>query len=574
MKVKKNKYRPLIILFFLLAIIGIIIFLNPISDLFNLIIRGSKFATTGFSGEIISEEALEKYFTPNQKKIDVIHYSIHVDLRPQEKIIFGKTGIDFRITDSTLSSIDFNFYDNMTVDSLFLNGEEIQFVHEGTLLRIEKHNIPDSAIATVYYHGTPKSLGFGSFNFGEFENRDVVYSLSEPIYASTWFPCSDIPTDKAMADIYITNDSSKTSVSNGKLINTLIYNDKKTFHWKTFYPIATYLIAVYSADYVSFSDEIIFNDSLSTPINYYVFPEHIEEAKTDFKINKNAIKFFSKKFGQYPFIKEKYGVAEFLWDLGAMEHQTITGIGERFVSGNNFFKDIYIHELAHQWWGDAVSPATWNDVWLNEGFATYSEALYWEAQAGEDALESTMLSKFGDFPSGTLYNPGTHLFSDLIYNKGAWTLHMLRSEIGDESFFEALRNYYEKFKYKNASTDDFKNVAEKVSGKNLSKFFEQWVYEGEGIPDLEIEYIKGEDSRKNFGIKISQKQNKYSVFYFPLEVRFSFPRKPFADSLFYISSRDTLINVTVPAQPSAVEIDRKNKLLAKIKILNSDEIGE
>ncbi|NOX17639.1 MAG: M1 family metallopeptidase [Chlorobi bacterium] len=568
MKVKKNKYRFPIILFFFTFLIGIIVFFEPLSKFYDIIVRGGKFATAGFSGEIISDEALEKYYAPNQKKIDVLHYSIHIDLHPKEKIILGKTGISFRVTDPTLSAIDLNFYDNMIVDSLFMNGSKVKFTHDGTLLSFSKPEKSDSAKATVYYHGSPKSLGFGSFNFGKFEKKDVVYSLSEPIYASTWFPCNDMPTDKALADIYITNDTSKTSVSNGKLIETLIFNDRKTFHWKTFYPIATYLIAIYSADYSSFTDEIIFNDSLKMPLEYYAFPEHLEAAKIDFKINKDALKFFSKKFGQYPFAKEKYGVAEFLWDLGAMEHQTITGIGEKFVSGKNFFKDVYIHELAHQWWGDAVSPKTWNDVWLNEGFATYSEALYWEARAGEDALESTMLSKFDDFSEGTLYNPGTHLFSDLIYNKGAWTLHMLRAEIGDEMFFKTLRTYYEKFKYKNASTDDFKNVAEKISGKDLKKFFDQWVYKGEGIPELEIKYLPGDKSSGKFNISISQKQKKYPAFYFPLEIRFSFPNRPFADSLFYISSKDTVISVNVSAQPAAVEVDRKNKLLAKIKIIN------
>ena len=141
------------------------------------------------------------------------------------------------------------------------------------------------------------------------------------------------------------------------------------------------------------------------------------------------------------------------------------------------FRDTYVHELSHHWWGNSVGPKTWNDIWLNEGFATYSEALYAEAKHGKDALKSKMQSKFSDNFRGTLYAPN-NLFGETVYDKGAWVLHMLRFEIGDSSFFKSLHKYYDLYKYSNASVEDFKAVCENVSGMSLDKFFDQWVYTG------------------------------------------------------------------------------------------------
>ena len=278
----------------------------------------------------------------------------------------------------------------------------------------------DTFTIEIKYKGTPQRSGFDGFVFGNVNGKSLVYNISEPIYASTWFPCDDDPADKALLDVEITNDSQFVSVSNGLLVSETNNGNKKTYHYKTVYPISTYLIAVYSAPYKTFYDVYIGLDGKdSMKVEYYVMPEHFEDAKIDFADHVDMMKTLSKIFGEYPFIKEKYGVAEFLWNFGAMENQTITGIGYAFVSGNDFFKDTYVHELAHHWWGNSVGPKTWNDIWLNEGFATYSEALYAEAKHGKDALKSKMQVKFSDNFRGTLYAP-KDLFGETVYDKGAW----------------------------------------------------------------------------------------------------------------------------------------------------------
>ena len=514
MKVKKNKALLLIVLLIFLVII-IFTILKPSFIQFNsenvqLILKG--------------KSAFTNYNKLNQKNFDVLHYDLNFNLFPQKNEIKASCIILAKVGELKSKRIVLNFYNNLKIEKVLLNNIKVSFSRDNEHLYIPRNNITKDTISIfIKYSGTPKSLGFGSFNFKHFKKEPVVYTLSEPIFASTWFPCNDIPIDKATADIKITNDSSFVSVSNGKLVDIVSEGGKKTYHWKTAYPISTYLISIFSAKYDRFGQKYIsLNKKDTMNIEYFSFPKHTKLAKVDFSINLKVLRYFSSLFGEYPFIKEKYGVAEFLWPLGAMENQTITGIGANFIGGRKFFNDIYIHELAHQWWGDAVTLKTWKDIWLNEGFATYSEALYFEHESGRDALISTMMSKFGEFEGKTLYNPGINLFEKLVYNKGAWVLHMLRRELGDQRFFQVLRNYYKTFKYKNASTEDFKQICENVSKKKLDYFFDQWIYKGKGI--LKVSYNLASDSLSENKyvnrLNITQVRNGYSVYNFPLDIKF------------------------------------------------------
>ncbi|MGE5798063.1 MAG: M1 family metallopeptidase, partial [Ignavibacteria bacterium] len=510
------------------------------------------------------------YISENQKMIDVLHYDLHIDLYPDQKALKGSAAITMKLLDKNLKSIDLNFYDNMKISKILLNGAEKDFINEKTRLTIPLANPEssgDSLQLKIIYEGNPIRAGLGALTFGEIYNKSVVYNLNEPIYASTWFPCNDMPADKALLDIFITNDSSKTSVSNGKLIGVSVDGQRKTYHWRTVYPISTYLICIYSADYMSFTDKYISEDRTDTmSIEYYVFPEHLEFAKKDFEEHPKMIKYFSGTFGEYPFLKEKYGVAEFLWQLGAMEHQTITGIGSNFLNGRKFFNDIYVHELSHHWWGDCVGPATWKDIWLNEGFATYCEALYAESKSGPAALQSTMRSKYNENFNGTLYDPGDNLFSFTVYDKGGWVLHMLRWETGDSAFFKILRKYFEKYKYSTASTEDFKNICEEISGKNLTKFFEQWVYKGDDQIDLVYSWeTEKEDSGFKVQLNLEQIQRDYPVYNFTIEASFGFNGGEDLYRKFYLDSRSKDFEIKLDQKPVKLTLDPNNWLLAKIR---------
>jgi aminopeptidase N len=236
------------------------------------------------------------------------------------------------------------------------------------------------------------------------------------------------------------------------------------------------------------------------------------------------------------------------------------------IGGKKLFEDTFVHELAHQWWGDAVGPKSWKDIWLNEGFATYSEALYYESISGAEALQSTMMSKYSDNFAGSLAEPGPFLFTSTVYNKGAWVLHMLRWEVGDSCFFNILRTYYETYKYSNASTSDFKSISEKVSGKNLDKFFEQWIY-GEGQIELEYktETVKeGEDYL--IRIQLEQIQEDYEEYHFPLEVKIIFKDSIEKSYRYEITSKDTLLEIPTSKYPDSIELNPDNWLLAVINL--------
>lgn len=469
------------------------------------------------------EELEENYISQNQLKLDILHYDIDLSLNPEIKNIQAVVYITGLSKENGLNKIDLNFYDNLKISELLVNGIKADYTNSGSRLTIilpsgvEK----DTFNLKISYGGKPKNLGLSSFVFGEINNRSLVYSLNEPNYASTWFPCNDNPADKALLDIRITNDSSRVSISNGRLVEVVTKNDKRTYHWKTYYPIATYLVCLFSSNYTSFGSKYVSAENDTLDLQYYTLPEHRKLAEKDFEDHPKFLSVFSELFGPYPFMKEKYGVAEFLWQMGAMENQTITGVGSNLINGRKFFNDIYIHELAHHWWGNAVSPASWKDVWLNEGFATYSEALYFEKVSGFDALKSTMNSKYNRYFRERLYDTDGDLFSRTIYNKGAWVLHMLRREMGDKAFFAMLKGYFEKYKYKNASTNDLMEICKEYSGKDLQTFFKQWVFEGTGIIECMYDWsCRKTDDYYKLTINFNQFQKEYSSYNFLVDVKF------------------------------------------------------
>jgi aminopeptidase N len=506
------------------------------------------------------------YISENQYKIDILHYDLTFDLHPETKS-FDASAIISAILIEPVQQLDLNFYDNFNISLVTINDEKVSFTISGKRLTLipSRPFTKDTITIRVDYDGKPVSSGFAGFSFGEINHKSLVYTLNEPTSASSWFPCNDFPSDKAQLDMHITNDSSEVSVSNGKLMSIQQGGDRKTYNWKTFYPISSYLISLYSAAYAEFSDNYISLDRKDTmQISYFVLPDKLEDAEYDFKFHKNMLQVFSKIFGEYPFLKEKYGVAEFLWYMGAMENQTITGVPPNLISGKGFNKDILIHELAHHWWGDAVGLKHWKDIWLNEGFATYSEALYSEAEAGEKALISTMLSKKRISYPGTLANPGRFLFTSTVYNKGAWLLHMLRYEIGDSAFFNSLKNYYETFKYSNTSTEDFIQICENESHKKLDNFFNQWLNRNDYI-NLEYSWIVDpKKTGKLISLNVTQQQNGDSIYSFPLEVEVRFDSTSFKRYKFSIDQKSSAFQIVEGRSPTEIILDPDSWLLANI----------
>jgi aminopeptidase N len=516
-----------------------------------------------------SDEAVNSdtsYIKPEQKLFDVTHYDISVTIDHLKKLLSGDVTISGRAL-SDLNKLTFNLYDNLIIDSAFLGDQRIKFSRDDRHISIGRITIKkdDTISVRIIYHGTPKRLGFASFVFGEINNIPLVHTFNEPQYASTWLPCDDDPADKAMLDISISADSQMVSVSNGILTVVTSREDQRTYHYKTLYPIATYLICFYSSRYASFSEKYISSSGDTMPIEYYVVPKHLSAAKKDFSGQDKIIKIFSSLFGEYPFIKEKYGIAEFLWMNGAMEHQTMIGVSTTMITGERYYTDVLAHELAHHWWGNAVSPASWKDIWLNEGFASYSEALYEEQLLGQKGLNDKM-DEFRYFTENdSLYAPSKDIFSSMVYHKGAWALHMLRTEVGDSAFFRILRTYFETYKYKNASTQDFIDICEQVSGKHLSKFFEQWLYGSHRKPEL---YFRWDFVNSSEGgqvrIWIEQIQDSGYLFDLPLDIKITYDDSVLVRSV-RISRYETVVSFASSKMPNTINLDPEHKLLVSIR---------
>jgi aminopeptidase N len=320
--------------------------------------------------------------------------------------------------------------------------------------------------------------------------------------------------------IKVTVPSDLIVASNGILSGIIQSDDKLTYHWKTYYPISTYLVSLAISNYEQFSDWYSYSDFDSMEVVYYVYPEHLNAAKEDFSITVEMMEFFASIFGEYPFIEEKYGMAIFPWS-GGMEHQTITSYGSGLVWGTHRYDFINAHELAHQWFGDCITMRHWSHIWLNEGFSSYAEALWFEYINGKEAYH-TYVNRWDQIPLNaplfvTDSLSGSALFSRTVYDKGGWVLHMLRGVLGDSLFFESLKAYVADpdIAYNTAVTEDFQRVCEDVSGMKLDKFFKQWVYGG-GRPDYSAKWsISGENP---WEITLEITQANSNLFKMPLQV--------------------------------------------------------
>jgi len=457
---------------------------------------------------------------------DVNYYDLDVSIDVVNEIIYGQVEVHFEALNATLENIQLDFATGMTVDSVYLNGATFNHFSDILSVVLDGSYDPGEAVAVgIAYHGHPVENGFKGFDFKtQFNSANgppMISTLSEPYGARTWWPCKDVPTDKADSlRVTVTIDEALTVVSNGLLKQEIQNLDgTKTWVWEHKYPITTYLISLAITDYEYWNDIHYFADGDSMPLEYWMYPSYASAANVArWNLTGNMVETFSQAYGKYPFHAEKYGMAQFEWG-GAMEHQTCSSMGS---SGEN----TMAHELAHQWWGDLVTCSNFHHIWINEGFATYSEALYWGDKYGEDAYHSHMASKDNDY-NGSIYRSDTTsiswIFNYIVYGKGAWTLHMLRHVVGDELFFETLAEYRDRFQFSHAATEDFQGVAEDVWGQDLEWFFDQWIY-GSGKPVYEYWWSHGEPDdtgATSVMVHVEQTQGStYPIFKMPIDLRF------------------------------------------------------
>ncbi len=480
-----------------------------------------------------------------QNQFDVQKCKLDLSYDFNDEKLYGTVYITSQDLSDTLNQIYLNLYSNLKVNYVKIDNIEAEFYqganfssprdskieqsyYKNYLVINSKGKLTNKQDFTIEinYEGKPKDNGFDSFSSKKIDDNEVVYTLSEPSFAPAWWPCKDILTDKFLAETRITVPPDYMAASSGILKDvTTSEKGDKIFDWVSNYPISSYLVSFTVAKYDRWDTVYVALDtSKKMPLEYFSYPKYTKAAKKDWIKTPEMIHTFATLFGEYPFINEKYGMAMFGWRGGAMEHQTLTSMGYTLVTGNGSNESIVAHELVHQWFGDAVSPESWKDIWLNEGFASYGEVLWDEHLKGKQILKTEMSYKdFGLF-RGTVYNPSGFIFSSVVYQKGAWCLHMLRGVTGDSVFFKILSTYYDKYKYKNANTSQFKAVCEEVSGLDLSAFFDEWIFKGTGRPSYEYSYkvddFMGDKNSEvhTLRINVEQKQSDYDVYKMPIRI--------------------------------------------------------
>lgn len=458
---------------------------------------------------------------------DVAYYEIRLSINPITEIIAGEVTTRAISTISGLSEITLDLLDNLIVYSVRSGTSNLSYTHSNNELLItlaKTYDVGERFEVTVQYSGRPAVVtgGFSPFDFGYHQGVPIISTLSEPFGAPVWWPCKDDPADKAdSVDIIITVPDTFVVASNGMLISQTDNGDgTKTFFWAERYPITTYLVSLAITNYEIFSD--YYHSGTDTmQVQFFVYPEHFAAAEEDFAVTVPMLETYSSLFGEYPFIEEKYGMAEFPWG-GAMEHQTCTSYGSGLIRGDHSYDWLIAHELAHQWFGDLVTMKRWSHIWLNEGFASYAEALWAEHTNGERGYHNYMNGfDHGLFPTSVFVYDSTNisaLFSYTVYDKGAWVLHMLRHVMGEAPFFKVLQNYCESFAFANATTEEFRDVCEIEYGGELNWFFNQWVY-GIYRPSYEYSWYDSTAGSEHFvNLILNQVQTSTGLFKMPLDI--------------------------------------------------------
>ncbi len=417
-----------------------------------------------------------------QTNYDVKFYDIYIRVNDTTNVLYGAVRMVAASTQPGVNAVQVDFFDNMAVDSIVAPSGQLSYTRASNVVTVNlglSYNQGDQFDFRFYYHGTPTQGGFQAFAFGTHNGKKIISSLSEPYFSRTWWPCKDRNDDKADSfNIAIETDTSFYCGSNGTL-DSIVQHTANThiFYYRMRHPMANYLFSVAIYPYIVWTDWYHYNvgkDSMR--ITNAVYPDMYSYSLSTWGVTPGAIAIFSQNYGPYPYLDEKYGHSNFQWG-GGMEHQTMTSMtGTSF----GFSEPVVVHELSHQWWGDMITCKTWGDIWLNEGFASYSEALYYLNKSGWDSYHNYMAGM--DFSGGgTIFITDTTnvgiIFGSIVYDKGAWVLHMLRRIIG-ETKFAAMWNawYHSPFQYGSATTTDFQNVVDSVSGQNLNWFFNEWIY--------------------------------------------------------------------------------------------------
>ena len=515
---------------------------------------------------------------PKNPDIDILHYRFELILSDDEDIIRGSATLYILFKVKGLKKIrldlvnkdDTNEGKGMEVSKVTLNGRTQKYVHRENVLTIvldQPSRVNQEISLTIDYYGVPASgLKIAPNKYGD----RTFFSDNWPNRARHWLPTVDHPYEKATSEMIVIAPNHYQVISNGLLVEESNLNDglKKT-HWKQAVPISCWLYVLGVAEFAIQYVDTFEDKSIQT----WVYKQDRDAGFYDFAVpTKHTLQFFSDYVG--PFAYEKLANIQSNSVGGGMEAATAIFYGDNSVTGKRTsrWRNVIIHEVAHQWFGNAVTEYDWDDVWLSEGFATYFTLLFREHAYGWEDFVSGLISSrervFDYYEDHKNYRIVHENLSDMsqvtsgqTYQRGAWVLHMLRNLIGDEKFQEAIRNYYSRYMNSNATTDDFKHEMEVVSGLDLDMFFNQWLYQG-GHIILDGSW-KYDDKKKEIIIDIQQVQNDGYLFSFPIEFGIYEEGKvaPNVEQR-SVTKRKSSYSIPADLKPNKVTIDPRTVLLA------------
>jgi len=534
---------------------------------FNIIAQSHKYCSEGkikaLNNQFTNADKLSapSAWTSHEKAYDVKFVHLNLNCERNTKYLSGNVKTVATVTLAAMDTFMCLLHQNFIIDSIYVNGAKRTFVRKDSMVKTKTAatiTTGQSFTATVYYKGTAPTggsaigSGYSTGTSGSWGNQ-ATWSLSESFVAYHWWPCKQQLTDKIDSSwVYITTDSTNMVGSNGMLQNVIVVGNKKRYEWKSRKPIDYYLISIAVAKYKEYrlyaKPQYLAPDSIL--IQNYIYDGAINNAswisgqKVELNKMPQTMNLFCNLLGMYPFHKEKYGhcMAPF---GGGMEHQTMTSIG---------FFDFYIdaHELGHQWWGDNVTCKSWGDIWINEGFASYTEHL--AAQYLDPAnLIPNLNSAHNNVmsqPGGSIYftnsdtmNTGRIFSGRLTYDKGGAIIRTLQFEINNDSvWFPLLRGFQNTYKNSTASAIDFKNYAQTFSGKNFTQFFNQWYY-GQGYPTFAVTW--NSMPGKAFLKSVQSTSTPTSVPLFITTLEYKLARTGYADTIIRVMHSNATENYTV-----------------------------
>ena len=500
---------------------------------------------------------------PRQPGVDAVHYLFRVILDDASDEIQAETTLDLRFLENGLSSFELDLASvsdatGMTVASVSTGDQALRFVHQDDRLRISlasPSRIGDRRSFTIRYRGVPASgLWIGANKYDE----RAFFSHNWPNKARGWLPMIDHPYDKATSEFIVTAPDHYQVISNGLLAETLdLPEGRRRTHWKQSVPIASWLnalgVARFAVHHVGTVNGV--------PLQTWVFHQDRDLGFRSFEDDaRHVLEFFGEHIG--PFTYEKLANVQVAGMGGGMELASAIFYGQNTIQREGGITGLIAHEIAHQWFGDAVTESDWDDVWLSEGFATYFTLLFTEHASGRDAFVAGLKRSREFVQTFDTENPGYRVIHDnlddmdnvlsrQIYQKGGWTLHMLRGLIGTDAFWLGIQDYYRLYRDKNASTADFRRAMERASGQNLEWFFDQWLRRG-GFPTVEATWTY-DTANTALVIDIRQTQADDPL-RLPMDVGFSVDGESRVERI-EVSGRTGRFTIAMETEPTAVTLD-------------------